>query len=478
MLKDIAGQIRAGLLVAFAFVMVGCVASKPQAPIAPSKPAFPSAPAAPESLTPPTAPDPVVINPRSLMAMARALPGRPAAPRGRPLLTRISLEDYVNKKVTFEGTAKALVGKGSDRVGVLSASAANTSKASDAASRCVSDVLFLQLQKSDVPIVEREYEKVLLTDAIRIKDGFTEVGSLKEMSKEIGARFKCKYVIFVHAVVDNSKNARAQKFALPYRILDKDWQAFRGVITAYQQAYKSYASSYASFNESLKSFIEGRAKAILDSESEWQLYNSAFDNFIEGEQQRWQGYGVDYGNYQKAHNRVWERYLSDYKDYRSAWSSYSLAMARIKERPSGLQGQVMSRPPSLTRPARRSKNPPRGNQRFVLEREKARPKVRAPKSDYQKIVETLTALLANRLGLRQQKVRPAVVFTGRKQDFIPPERDVSDIGTVYKFAISIRVVDVSTSKAEWFGYAECQNLVYLSAVRECCAAIVKKLVKP
>jgi len=82
--------------------------------------------------------------------------------------------------------------------------------------------------------------------------------------------------------------------------------------------------------------------------------------------------------------------------------------------------------------------------------------------------KALEDALRNRKGLEPIEPRPRAVLAN-------PEH-VRFIGTIYQLSVSVRVVDMATSKVVWFGVAEAQNLSQIQAVNKCAQAIVDKLV--
>ncbi len=58
---------------------------------------------------------------------------------------------------------------------------------------------------------------------------------------------------------------------------------------------------------------------------------------------------------------------------------------------------------------------------------------------------------------------------------IPADLTRKALGTVYQFKMSVRVLDLESSKTLWVGVAEAKNLIYLEAVRGCCRLMVERM---
>lgn len=371
---------------------------------------------------PPIAPDLVVIDLRRLAKLDAAIP----EPEKSPDLEaqRMSIEVFRRRlqreraSMLEERAFSEADLQEQKRVAVFGGQGASLAEAP----RYISDAMYAQLMtQAKLLPVEREYTELIFREVEQlIEDQGTGItSSERELQARIRSRMPADYAIIVHVIYDNAHEAAPTTVEdLPYHIPESDWRVYVEKAKEYRGWYDTYRGAIQQFNERLETLLTDAAHELRSIQEDWDQYT------------------LRYGRYERAYEYfVGRRSRGNIDDFRR----------RYPKAPQHTQQYQW-----IGRPKReRRVDIPRNPLRVGLEDE-----------------------LLTRFGFATREDPDAERIYKTPSEAITEHHSTTFEYTLYKLGISVRVFNLQTGQAIWFGSAEAHDFYYTKIVEKVAQYIV------
>jgi hypothetical protein len=413
---------------ALASSLTGCAAVVQKAP-APRPEAVPAPAPRPERQpepqppSPPMAPEPVKYTSAELGLSLPASPilNWPDYPKDRAK----PLAEVVNTPARFFGGQGEPLAAGA----AIAVIASEEVLGEERSPRYVSDVVQRRLSSAGYRVVEREYGGFVGTENERVHRNTVEL-SAEQRAQALDSQVLANYFLFVHPIQDNSATAQPQYYSLPRYIPNEEWGA-------YETQVENVEERAAKYQAEVQQFLDQRQQKLDELLKRFQSKSGA-----------------------------WEDYLQRYENYRREHKNYT-----------GQCNRTGHRPVSIT---------PVSSSYFEIVDEKSAEKAEVAEEqisqfeqEFYKFQSVISAALPNvsKSNTWAEIGGPSPIT---KELLLAEQARVrgsesSELGTIYQYSISVRVVDARTLETVWYGQAECQNLSYLDAVDQVATSIVDNL---
>lgn len=194
------------------------------------------------------------------------IPTPPALPKVVP----VNRETFANTGPVFQGTTRPLITEGKLAVAVIGRQ--ELVGADSSAGKFVGDLLYAALQKRGVPLVDRDY-RIIKRDEIGdfarpdgTMDGFIFLTESESQGFRIeGPSSLPAYIIVVHSVtIPNNPVA----ITLPLEIRDEDWRQYEGERKSYFAAVEEYNRAVGKYDTACREkaeFLSGSPSFVAGS---------------------------------------------------------------------------------------------------------------------------------------------------------------------------------------------------------------------
>lgn len=374
---------------------------------------------APGAPTVPTAPSPVDIDITSMQELKAKMippPQRPDAPLSR----RLSLEEYVNVPPTFRGSPEPIIGPKA-KLAIL---------AEEGVKKYVADAMYASALKRDIRTIDRDYVSLNFQELERIGAkgnraiGYTIARDLARLSRIPGEVQEYDYVIILHGIRDNTETAHSQEINPPATVSPQDWRRYQDAYRNYLSRYDNYWSLVNNYNLTFATTLNDALRAITLDEPKW-----------------------------KEFRRLCDEYSQQYRKYAEEADQNNQNPAN-KQSCTGPRFRIL---PILG--SKKEEAPPQ------------------PLPNKDQIVAEMLKAVGSRSQAPIDATSPATLIAS-PVNVLREQQSAIAVGTVYQFSISVRIIEMKSTKAVWFGICEAQNLSILNLVAGCADELLARAIKP
>lgn len=345
---------------------------------------------------------------------------RPPSP---PKTETVDAAKYVNRKGSFRGTSTGLLTK-SDLVAVMGG--LDLVGADSSAGKYVGDLLNAALQGKQIPLVDRDYRVVKRDEAnslLKTNSSLYERFIVLNQNEAVNVLRESRavtHVVIVHSVVVPNNPLTIQ---LPREIKPEEWNQ-------YERKRDEYSTKVPAYNNAVVAYTKAMSEW---AKANWKSNPRLVDKAIEGSSGN---QSVDYAS------------LRDWVELQPRVRTHYSQPLENQENPQDLQ-RILSN----------AGNDPSA----LLQLQRL--------SNYRRSMATS--------GPTTVEIDPTFVYGSAEQalaatvnQFAQPWVPVQ----AFQAAISVRVIELKSSKAVWFGFASAQNLSYAEAMSDAVEAIAEHVV--
>jgi len=348
------------------------------------------------------------------------IPPRPIRPQP-PRLSPGDVEKLANKPATVRSTG-GVAFEVTDRELVAVLGREQLVGLSSAAGQFISDLLFAELMRRGTRIADRDYRVVKLSEYDDIvSEGLINLTPQELARIQLGEQQAVRYYIVVHAVkVPNNPVV----IEVPWRVTSEDWNA-------YVRDRDEYLAAVVQYNKAVQRYE--------DELFQYAVRADPNDVFVEGEE-----------------------------------NGHQTGPIRLEE----LAGFVETRPKVV-----KKRESDRASRAAVYDEQQLRSAM-AASTAFGNAQPAYAQNYFNRLSLtRYAAGRPNLVTGDELKVYRTPEEVVVERTTpavqhvsVFQGAVSVRVIDLTTSFPVWFGLASSQDLDYTEAMAKSCGALADAMI--
>lgn len=347
------------------------------------------------------------------------IPALPPAPR-LPKLDLMDAAQFVNQKGKFRGTPTGLFAK-SDLVTVMGGG--QLVGAESSAGKYVGDLLNAALQARQIPLVDRDYRVVKREEANSLAKTNSSMYERfivlpeEETVQTLRESRAVSHVVVVHSVTIPNNPVTIQ---LPREIKADEW-------ARYEKERDAYVSGVNAYNKAVRDYD---AKLADWTKANWKANAKLVDKASEGTSV--------------------EEFFKD------------TSVRRWVERQPRVRARGVKLPENHEKPA-------------APQRTEAQPV--APFGLFQLPNREAENQNQSAAGPQLVELNTANIFSSIDQALASMAAQPVISVSAYQAAISVRVIELKSSKAVWFGIANAQNLSYAEAMSDTIEAIANKIVQ-
>lgn len=436
---------------------------------------------------PPTDPQPPhdgEIDIRKLIRLEEAIPDVPDV-RNTLELERVDRNEYLGRQsglvdVRWLGTEEPLIrrapagGEGYEADGAKNRLVVLVEERE--VRKYLADAMMRELQKQPlVELVERQYEQRITDQKDGIDKGKVFISDPVDQVVKGKGILAADYVVFLHVGVDNSASPRIVDEPLPLEVPPDIWLDYEQRKAEYLDEVHDYRQAIEAYNREVR-----KMEAWLRKDYE--------ENFLP-RREEYQGKYAEYlrklSKYRedvRKYNNAVRRYAEEYEAYLQRFDEEARAFAEKQKR------EVTARPePRL--PLEEVADPPQQDRVSLGYRYKCPEEKMGPPSDLF-TSEGRFRWPANQDCPEEEESWDEVDMKNVHEELKKNDDKLHESPwelledekatvryTVFRFGLSVRVVDYSTGANVWFGFTEAQHLDFRGAVKAACEEIATHLVE-